>query len=144
MNLVLSRSDCSHEYFTHATNGDGNCLCVYPGLDCSNAANLVAQSVSRVYQIITPATSAKYDFASSGRCEDHGWHTITSVRGCEDAARSLGYLQQDKDKSVQYSTLHNRAHGCTWHHYGNVEYWDNNEYDLPCKHNGYSGCLCVK
>ena len=33
--VVLAKSDCSSEYFTHATDGDGNCGCTSVGTDCS-------------------------------------------------------------------------------------------------------------
>jgi hypothetical protein len=52
MELVLARSDCSHQYFNHATNGDGNCRCLTnTAIDCTDTSNQLSDSPVRIYSI---------------------------------------------------------------------------------------------
>ena len=89
-------------------------------------------------------TEPEFAFISTDdRCEDNGYRTITSAAECEQAATALGYMARDTDGAVSSSSYFDRPYGCTWHRFGNVEFWiTGSSRTLGCTHRGYAGCLC--
>ena len=76
------------------------------------------------------------------RCEDNGMVTLSSVEECRAAAEALGYLGRDSDGAVEVSTYWDRSYGCSWHSFGNVEFFSMGLRDVPCTFRGYAGCMC--
>lgn len=75
------------------------------------------------------------------RCETRGYQTIMSAVECGEAAAALGY--EDADGGVSAGTYFDRPYGCTWHRFGNVEFWEvGSSRTLGCTHQGYAGCFC--
>jgi hypothetical protein len=92
-------------------------------------------------------TTPEYIFLSADgkRCEDEGHATIESVNECTEAADALGYLTQDKDGEVKVQSYWDRAFGCSWHRFGDVEFFGgSSSRSLSCTHRGYAGCMCRK
>ena len=84
-----------------------------------------------------------YGFVDTNtRCEANGMVTISSVEECRAAAQSLGYLERDRDGAVEVSTYWDRSYGCSWHSFGNVEFFSMGLRDVGCTFRGYAGCMC--
>lgn len=59
--VILQRDDCSHEYFTHATDRDGNCGCIADKLmDCSMTSNQQAQKNVHLFKITGAEPSSSF------------------------------------------------------------------------------------
>ena len=93
--------------------------------------------------VISGYTLPDYGFVGTDtRCEDNGMVTISSFNDCHAAAQSLGYLARDRDGAVGASTYWDRSYGCSWHRFGNVEFWSKGKRDVGCTFRGYAGCMC--
>jgi len=88
-------------------------------------------------------TTLSYAFVGDGStCEDNGFETIATVEDCYAAGVELGYVNQDEDGMVDESSISSdRPQGCTWHDWGNLEFWPTGSLE-GCTEMGYAGCLC--
>jgi hypothetical protein len=82
---------------------------------------------------------SKYPYVKSGTCESNGYHSIRDAKEC----RKIGAMFK---KNFNFYTKQGRGAGyptgCSWHRFGNVEFWENSNGN--CDVNGHDGCFCTK
>ena len=86
------------------------------------------------------------EFVEDETCEFYGYEKIEDVMFCRIAADLLegqyGIKSDYKFMIKEDGSSDDRPQGCTYHPFGNVELWPNQDTG-KCNTNGWAGCFCL-